>query len=163
MTQDPNVLVAVDVGTTKVCTIVARRVDDDRFSVVSFSVVPSQGLARGVVTDVPEATAAVQTSIEDAARQAAMTVRSAYVGVTGSHVSFDNRSDLIDWAASRGVITRDDLERVPAAVAQAGARPGRQIIHALPEELHSGWSERYPGPDWNAHDQAGSGKPPGVR
>ena len=132
MTQDPNVLVAVDVGTTKVCTIVARRVDDDRFSVVSFSVVPSQGLARGVVTDVPEATAAVQTSIEDAARQAAMTVRSAYVGVTGSHVSFDNRSDLIDWAASRGVITRDDLERVPAAVAQAGARPGRQIIHALP-------------------------------
>ena len=41
MTQDPDVLVAVDVGTTKVCTIVARRVADEQFRVVSFSVVPS--------------------------------------------------------------------------------------------------------------------------
>lgn len=132
MTQDPNVLVAVDVGTTKVCTIVARRVGDEQFRVVSFSVVPSRGLARGVVTDMPDAAEAVRTCIQDAARQAALTVRSAYVGVTGSHVSFDSRSDLIDWAASKGVITRDDLDRVPFAVAKAGARPGRQVIHALP-------------------------------
>jgi cell division protein FtsA len=132
MTQDPDVLVAVDVGTTKVCTIVARRVADEQFRVVSFSVVPSRGLARGVVTDMPDATEAVRTCIQDAARQAALTVRSAYVGITGSHVSFDSRSDLVDWAASRGVITRKDLERVPYAVAKAGARPGRQIIHALP-------------------------------
>ena len=132
MTQDPDVLVAVDVGTTKVCTIVARRVGDEQFRVVSFSVVPSRGLARGVVTDMPDATEAVRTCIQDAARQAAMTVKSAYVGVTGSHVSFHSRSDLIDWAATRGVITRDDLVRVPYAVAKAGARPGRQIIHALP-------------------------------
>ncbi len=132
MTQDPNVLVAVDVGTTKVCTIVARRVGDEQFRVVSFSVVPSRGLARGVVTDMPDAAEAVRACIQDAARQAALTVRTAYVGVTGSHVSFDSRSDLIGWAASKGVITRDDLDRVPFAVAKAGARPGRQIIHALP-------------------------------
>ncbi|MCE2457067.1 MAG: cell division protein FtsA [Dehalococcoidia bacterium] len=132
MTQDPNVLVAVDVGTTKVCTIVARRVGDEQFHVVSFSVVPSRGLARGVVTDMPDAAEAVRACIQDAARQAALTVRTAYVGVTGSHVSFDSRSDLIGWAASKGVITRDDLDRVPFAVAKAGARPGRQIIHALP-------------------------------
>ena len=119
-------------GTTKVCTIVARRVGDEQFRVVSFSVVPSRGLARGVVTDMPDAAEAVRACIQDAARQAALTVRTAYVGVTGSHVSFDSRSDLIGWAASKGVITRDDLDRVPFAVAKAGARPGRQIIHALP-------------------------------
>ena len=94
MTQDPDVLVAVDVGTTKVCTIVARRVGDEQFRAVSFSVVPSRGLARGGVTDMPDTTEAVRTCIQDAARQAAMTVRSAYVGVTGPHVSFHSRSDL---------------------------------------------------------------------
>ena len=132
MTQDPNVVVAVDVGTTKVCTIVARREGASGFRVLSFSVVPSEGLARGVVTDVPDAVEVVRKSIQDAARQATTTVRSAYVGITGSGVSFENRSDLIDWAATQGVITRDDLDRVPDAVARAGARPGHQVIHAMP-------------------------------
>ncbi len=132
MTQESNVLVAVDMGTTKVCTIVARREGAGSFRVLSFSVLPSEGLARGVVTDVPEAGDVVRRSILDAARQAGVAATSAYVGITGSHVTFENRMDNIDWAASLGVITRDDLERVPSVVAEAGAAPGMQVIHALP-------------------------------
>ena len=132
MTQDSKVLVAVDVGTTKVCTIVARREGAGSFRVLSHSVLPSEGIAGGVVADTSEAVAVIRDSIRDAARRASITVNSAYVGITGSHVSFENRLDHIDGAAERGVITQDDLARVPDAVAKAGARPGRQVIHALP-------------------------------
>ena len=132
MTQDPKVLAAVDVGTTKVCAIVARLDGAGGFRVLSFSALPSEGITGGVVTDTSEAVEIIQNSIREAARQASVTVRSAYVGITGSHVSFENRLDHIDGAASRGVITREDLARVPEAVAKAGARPGRQVIHALP-------------------------------
>ena len=133
MRQDPGVLVAVDVGTTKVCTIIARREDAGGFRVLSFSALPSGGIAGGVVTDISEAVESIRNSIQDAARQASVIVKSAYIGISGSHVSFENRLDRIDGAASRGVITRDDLDRVPEAVAKVSARPGRKVIHALPK------------------------------
>ena len=132
MTQNPNVLVAVDVGTTKVCTVVARREGARHLRVISHSVVPSKGVKRGNVTDIAEAGETIRESVQEAARQASATVRTAYVGISGSHVSFENRSDMIDWAATRGVITRNDLDRVPETVADAGARPGHTVIHALP-------------------------------
>ncbi len=132
MRQDPGVLVAVDVGTTKVCTIIARREDAGGFRILSFSALPSGGIAAGVVTDTSEAVESIRNSIQDAARQASVTVESAYIGISGSHVSFENRLDSLNGAASRGVITRDDLDRVPEAVAKVSARPGRKVIHALP-------------------------------
>ena len=132
MTQDPNVLVAVDIGTTKVFTAVARADDGRNFRVLAHSVLQSEGVDRGNVTDTVEAAAQIRESIQDVARRAATTVNEAYVGITGSHVSYTNREDVIGWAASRGVITREDLEKVPATVVVAGARAGHTVIHALP-------------------------------
>ena len=132
MMQDPRVLVAVDVGTTKVCAIVARREGAGGFRILSYSSLPSEGIASGVVTDTSEAVQVIQNAIKDAARKASVVVRSAYVGITGSHVSSENRLDHIDGAAAYGVITQDDLARVPDAVAKVGGRPGRQVLHAVP-------------------------------
>ncbi len=125
-------MVAVDVGTSKVCTIVARREGAQHVRILSHGVVPSEGLQRGNVTNTAEAGRAIGQSVRQAAQKASASVRSAYVGITGSHVSFENRLDNIDWVASRGVITRSDLDRVPQTVAAAGEKPGQQVIHALP-------------------------------
>ena len=132
MTQDSKVIAAVDVGTTKVCTIVARQEGTRQFSVISYSVVPSRGIDKGTVTDISEAEESIRSSISEATGKVDETVTSAYVGITGSHVSFENRSDRIDWAATKGVITRSDLEKIPQTVAEASRQPGRQVIHALP-------------------------------
>ena len=132
MTQDSKVIAAVDVGTTKVCTIVARQEGTRQFSVISYSVVPSRGMDKGTVTDISEAEESIRSSISEATGKVDETVTSAYVGITGSHVSFENRSDRIDWAATKGVITRSDLEKIPQTVAEASRQPGRQVIHALP-------------------------------
>jgi len=123
---------AIDVGTSKVCTIIARREGGRRFSVLSHSVVPSQGLQKGIVTDISATQSVIRESATKAARQARATVKEAYVGVTGSHVNFENRLDELDWAAKRGVITPADIRRVPTSVAAASAEPGRKVLHALP-------------------------------
>jgi len=132
MIQDPNIIMAIDVGTSKVCTIIARREGGRRFSVLSHSVVPSQGLQKGIVTDISATQSVIRESATKAARQAQATVEEAYVGVTGSHVNFENRLDELDWAAKRGVITPADIRRVPTSVAAASAEPGRKVLHALP-------------------------------
>ena len=132
MIQDSNIIMAIDVGTSKVCTIIARREGGRRFSVLSHSVVPSQGLQKGIVTDISATQSVIRESATKAARQARATVKEAYVGVTGSHVNFENRLDELDWAAKRGVITPADIRRVPTSVAAASAEPGRKVLHALP-------------------------------
>ena len=135
MTQDSKVFAAVDVGTTKVCTIVARMEGPREFSVLSYNVAPSRGMEKGIVTDISEAEESIRSSISEATGTADEELTSAYVGITGSHVSFENRNDRIDWAAAKGVITRDDLEKIPQTVAEASSRPGRQVIHALPRNF----------------------------
>ena len=129
--QNVRTIVAVDVGTTKVCTIVAESTSHERAQVIAYNITPSKGITKGNVTDVSQAGAAIRQSVSAASRKAATPVSSAYVGITGTHVSFQARYDRINWAATKGVITLDDIINVPRSIAGASARSGRHVIHAL--------------------------------
>ena len=122
---------AVDIGTTKVCTVVAESTSHERAQVIAYSITPSKGITKGNVTDASQAEAAIRQSVSSASRKAATPVSSAYVGITGTHVSFQDRYDRINWAATKGVITLDDIINVPRSIAGASARSGRHVIHAL--------------------------------
>lgn len=132
MMQDSKILTAIDVGTTKVCTIIAKKLDSGRFEVLGHSLVPCNGLSKGNVDDVIATQRAVSQSLQEAQQKAGIKVTSAHVGVTGSHVSFENRFDTMDWVGKHGVITEDDLSRVPETVATASKTFGRKVIHAIP-------------------------------
>lgn len=132
MMQDSNILTAIDVGTTKICTIIARKSDSGRLEVLGHSLVPCNGLSKGSVEDVLATQRAVSQSLQEAQQRAGVKVTSAHVGVTGSHVSFENRIDTMDWVGKHGVITEDDLSRIPETVATASKTFGRKVIHALP-------------------------------
>lgn len=129
--QAVRTIVAVDVGTTKICTIIAESESPERALVVAHSITPSRGVTKGNVTDVTRAEAAIRRSVSAASRKAAIPVTSAYIGITGTHVSFQDRYDRINWAATKGVITLDDIINVPKSIAMASARSGRHIVHAL--------------------------------
>ena len=132
MNQDTNTMAAVDVGASKVCAIIARREGARGVSVVSRGVVPSEGLDRGNVIDPSQAAAVIGKALAAAEKGRSSAVGSAYVGITGSHVIFENRVDQVDWAAAQGVITRSDLDKMPDTISEAAARPGQKVIHALP-------------------------------
>ena len=132
MNQDTNTMAAVDVGASKVCAIIARRDGARGVSVLSRGVVPSEGLDRGNVIDPAQTGEVIGRALDEAAKKASAPVGSAYVGVTGAHVVFENRLDHIDWAAARGVITSSDMEKMPDTISEAARRPGQKVIHALP-------------------------------
>ena len=130
--RDATLITSIDVGTTKVCTIVGSKAGSNRLNILAYSVVPSEGLRKGNVADIASTADAIRASVKDAERIAGVKIRSAYVGVTGAHVAFENLRYEMGWAGARGVITADDLGRAPERVVSSGADQGRQVLHALP-------------------------------
>jgi len=128
-------VVGIDVGTTKVCTLVGEVDESNNLAVVGVGVAPSHGLSKGVVVNVDEASRSIAASIDKAERVSGYTVESAYVGLAGKHISSLNSRGVV--AAGRGerYITEDDVERAIEA-AQAIAVPhNREIVHTIPRSF----------------------------
>jgi len=132
MIQEKKLFTSIDIGTTKICTIISERSDSGPLSILGHGVVPSQGINKGNVMDEVTIVEAIRSSISMAEQDASVKVDSAYVGITGSHISFENRISILDWVGKNGVITRADLNHVPSKIANSINDTGKEIIHALP-------------------------------
>ena len=119
---------AIDVGTTKVCTIVGRVTPSKSMDVLAYSAVPCDGLRKGNVYDVDATADAIKDSLQQVEASAGLEIKSAYIGVTGSHVSFENRRSQVSIGGS-GVITSAELSGRPSD--DRHSEPGRKVIHAL--------------------------------
>lgn len=131
MPGEKGIFTAIDVGTTKVCTIVGEKKRDGGIQVLGYSTVPCQGLKKGNVSDVEATTAAVRESVRQVEAATDHKVASAYVGVTGAHVSFENRRDTLDSPGANGVVTADDLVASPSSLTESIDEPGRKVIHTM--------------------------------
>lgn len=125
-------IVGIDVGTTKVCTLIGEVDKDEQISVVGVGVAPSHGLTKGVVVNVDDATKSIAASIEKAERVSGYRIEAAYLGLAGKHISSANSKGVVAVGRGERYITEDDVARAIEA-AQAIAVPhGREIIHVLP-------------------------------
>jgi cell division protein FtsA len=128
-------IVGIDIGTTKICTLVGQVSENGILRVVGVGVVPSRGLRRGVITDVEEASKAIGESVQKAERVSGYAISQAYVGVAGSHISSQNNRGVVAIGKGDRPIDRDDIERAMES-AQAVAVPhNRRIIHSVPREF----------------------------
>ncbi len=126
---------AIDVGTSKICTLVGEVADNGVLRVIGVGIVPSRGVRKGVITDVEEATLAISESVQKAERVSGHTITEAYVAVGGSHVSSQNSRGLAAIGRGDRPVDRDDIDRALEA-AQAIAVPhNRRIIHSMPREF----------------------------
>ena len=125
-------IVGIDIGTTKVCTIVAQLSDSGRLSILGVGVTPSKGLDKGIVVNIDNAVSAIETSIEKAERLTGYRIGTAFVGVSGRHISSLNSRGVVAVQRPDQEITRSDIARAVEA-AQAVAIPTqREIIHVIP-------------------------------
>jgi len=126
----PEVLLGLDVGTTKVAAVVGGRGDTPKL--LAAATCPCRGLKRGQVVDVSETTRAIREAVSRAQRLSGVELESAWVGITGQHIScLNSRAELQLTRANRQV-TWEDVERVMgAAVASVSIPPDRQMIHAI--------------------------------
>ena len=125
-------IVALDVGTTKVCALIAEVNQDEELRIVGVGIAPSRGLRKGIVVDVEKATEAITAALSKAEDISGYKIDRAYVGVSGGHISSVNSRGVA--AISRGPrgVTLEDMDRAMDA-AQAIAIPHhREIVHAIP-------------------------------
>lgn len=125
-------IVGIDVGTTKVCTIVAQVHDGDRVNVLGVGMTPSKGIDKGVIVNIDDAVNAIATSVEKAERLSGYRIGTAFVGVAGRHISSLNQRGVVAISRPDHEITRNDVARA-VENAQAVAIPTqREIIHVIP-------------------------------
>jgi cell division protein FtsA len=126
-----QIVVGLDIGTTKVCTVVGHGDPRGKLTIAGVGTVPSRGIKKGVVIDVEDTVAAIRESAERARHMAGVEFGSAVVGVTGEHIHSSNRRGTVSIAGAGGLITADDVDRaLQAAVMDVPA--DREIIHSLP-------------------------------
>ena len=131
MRVETETVAAIDVGTTKVCTIVGRKSRTRGVDVLGHSTVPCDGLQKGNVVDIAATEKAVRESIKIAEGKTGQRIESACVGVTGAHIGFENRRDSLASVGEHGVITAQDLNGTTEVLARSNGDPRRRIIHSI--------------------------------
>lgn len=128
-----NMLVGLDIGTTKVCTVIGE-VDEDRIEIVGVGTSPSYGLRKGVVVNIDATIKSVENAIQEAELMAGVEVQSVFTGIAGGHIKGMNSHGVI--AISRGrEVTQSDVERVIDAAKAVSIPLDREIIHILPQQF----------------------------
>ncbi len=125
-------IVGIDVGTTKVCTVVAQVQEGGKANILGVGLTPSKGLDKGVVVNIDDAVNAIATSVEKAERLSGYRIGTAFVGVAGRHISSLNSRGVVAVGRPDHEVTRSDIARAVES-AQAVAIPTqREIIHVIP-------------------------------
>jgi cell division protein FtsA len=129
---EPRTIVGIDVGTTKICTLVGEAYDDGQLRIIGVGVTPSRGLRKGVVVNVHEATEAITASVHKAERISGYEIESAYVGVGGGHISAINSRGVVGISRGERGISQFDIDRALDAARAIAIPHNREIIHTIP-------------------------------
>lgn len=127
-----RVIAAIDIGTTKVCTLVGGRGREGETEILGVGVAPARGLKKGVIVDLDATVESLTTSIEKAERTSGFKIVSAYVGISGEHISSQNNRGVIAITHPDRVITMDDSARVIESARAVAIPANRELIHIIP-------------------------------
>ncbi len=133
--MNERIVVGVDIGTTKVCAVVASADEMNRVNILGVGVAESDGLNRGVVVNIDKTVASLQAALHEAERTAGIQARQVIVGIAGDHIqSFQSRG-VITISNRDGEITRRDVERLLEDTTHVALPADREILHVIPQEF----------------------------
>ncbi|ABI57530.1 cell division protein FtsA [Alkalilimnicola ehrlichii MLHE-1] len=131
--SERNLLVGLDIGTSKVVAIVGEAGEDGEIEVVGIGSHPSSGLKKGVVVNIESTVQSVQRAVEEAELMAGCEIHSAYVGISGSHIKSMNSHGMV--AIKDREVTQGDLDRVLDGARAVAIPADQRILHVLPQEF----------------------------
>ncbi len=135
MARNGNAVVGLDIGTTKVCAIVAESNGDGTLDVIGVGNSPSRGLRKGVVINIEATVDSIRRAVEDAELMAGVEIRSAFVGIAGGHIKGINSRGVIAISGKNREVTQQDVERVIDAAKAVALPVDREVLHVLPQEF----------------------------
>ncbi|MBI2830980.1 MAG: cell division protein FtsA [Chloroflexi bacterium] len=127
-----RIVSAIDVGTTKVCTIIADVAQKEGVRIIGVGVTPSAGLHKGLVVNINEAKESIRESIRQAEHTSNVKIDSAYIGVTGRHITSTNNHAVVAITRNDRLVRGDDLKRVLQAARKVDVSSERKLLHAIP-------------------------------
>jgi len=126
-----RIITAIDVGTTKICVLVAQQVDKDHVEVLGVGKAPSDGLKKGVVVDVARTIESIKRAVKEAELMSGHAIETAYIGISGGHIKSINSNGAVPIKS--GQVKTSDLENALAAAKAVQIAKGQQILHVLPQ------------------------------
>jgi cell division protein FtsA len=130
--QTSNMVVGLDIGTSKIAAIIGKIKSNGEIEVVGMGTHPSKGLKKGVVVNIDATVESIQHAIDEAERMSGFTARSVYVGIAGSHIKSFNSNGMV--AIRNQDVQSDDIDRVMEAAQTIAIPGGERVLHILSQE-----------------------------
>ena len=130
---DKNLIVGLDIGTSKVVAIVGEVREDGEIDIIGIGSHPSHGLKRGVVVNIESTEQSIQRAVEEAELMAGCEIHSVYAGIAGSHIRSMDSHGIV--AIRDREVTQQDVDRVIEAARAVAIPADQKILHTLPQEF----------------------------
>ena len=128
-----NLIVGLDIGTSKVAAIVGELTHDGNIEVIGIGITPSRGLKKGVVVNLESTVQSIQRAIEEAELMAGCQIKSVFAGIAGSHIRSLNSHGIV--AIKDKEVTQYDIDRVIDSARAMAIPADQKILHILPQEF----------------------------
>jgi len=130
---DRNLLVGLDIGTSKVAAIVGEYRGGDEIEIIGIGTAPSKGLKRGIVVNLESTVHSIQRAVEEAELMAGCEIKSVFAGIAGSHIKSLNSHGIV--AIKEQEVTQHDIDRVIDSARAVAIPADQKILHILPQEF----------------------------
>ena len=130
-----DLIVGLDIGTTKVCVIIGQFNDSGQLEITGVGTTPSRGLRRGVVINIETTVRSIAAAVESAEMMSGREVISVYTGIAGGHIEGINSRGVVAVTGRGREITREDVDRVIDAAKAIVIPMDREVLHVIPQEF----------------------------
>jgi len=132
MQGQENIIVGLDIGTTKICAVVGEKTGD-KINIIGIGTHPSIGLRKGVVVNIESTVESIQKAVEEAELMAGCEISSVYAGIAGGHITGFNSRGIVAIKGSE--VIQQDVDRVIDAARAVAIPMDREVIHVIPQEF----------------------------
>ncbi len=132
MAKHDQLLVGLDIGTSKIACIVSDAAPDGKLNIIGIGTHPSRGLRKGVVVNIESTVESIRLAVEEAELMAGVEIKSIFTGIAGSHIRGYNSHGVV--ATKNGEVTAEDVARVIDAARAMNIPADQKILHILPQE-----------------------------
>lgn len=130
--EGKNLIVGLDIGTSKIVAVVAEVLPDNRLEIIGLGQAPSRGLKKGVVNNIESTVTSIQRALEEAELMADCKIRDVFTGIAGSHIKSFNSHGMV--AIKEKEVTQADVDRVIETARAVNIPTDQQILHILEQE-----------------------------
>jgi len=135
MKQKEQYVAAIDIGTTKIVSIVGKKNENGKIEILGLSKAPSNGVKRGVVLNIEETVGAVRKTVEDVQSRSGIAFTDVFVGIAGQHIKSMKSRGYINRDSSDDEISKDDVFKLTKDMHNIPIDIGEEIIHVIPQNF----------------------------